>query len=219
MADEKTASGLMELIEAESGHTKFKVGAMTVKAWKEGHSPCQTSQEAIVGLDGKFVACKYVDNKKGDIIYHNAVSVEGSVPLSYESGDIMSKGDWEEKDRRITRTAIAKSMIGAGRYPGMEPEDWFNWCWTDDWPKTESEKIPIKGKSDVKPTPQTKEQKIITQIALVVSEMGWTPEDGKNALVDWATGADLLNLEHIKKEGLRACDSQQLGAFLEHLKE
>ena len=78
--------------------------------------------------------------------------------------------------------------------------------------------LKTKPRYQQKKQPQTEEQTLIQQIALAVSELGWTPEQGKDALVNWATNAELLNLEAIKEQGLRACDKAELGAFLAHLK-
>ncbi len=172
---------------------------------------------------GELVRVEYEQDGK----YRNVTKLDEAPPGAVESksDSQMSKEDWELKDRRITRTAIAKSMIEAGRYPELVPSEWLEWCWNGDFPyyvtQTEPKTPPKKASMGTvtEGKPQTKEQKIINEIALVVNECGWTPDEGREALVYWATQAGLLNLDKIKEQGLRACDSQQLGAFLEHLKE
>lgn len=125
MSDIKKATGQVEVTERGDGFVKFKLGMMTLKAWAEGINACETPAEGIDTLDGKYATAEYVDVKKGNITYHNALSLK---PLAPDQAEALANGA-EIKDRRITRVAIMKSFIENGRLPETTPTQAFNWVW------------------------------------------------------------------------------------------
>jgi len=110
--DLQTASGLLEMVKSTEGMKKFKVGKMTVTAWKNS---CNTVLDSIDELDGKYVVCEFLNNTKDGVTYHNAVTVTGSEAPQSKSGggngEDMSKEEWRHKDALDKCTRIVNTII------------------------------------------------------------------------------------------------------------
>ena len=112
---------------------RFLVAGREITAWYGKYDPCETPRDDILSLQNRQVSCDFTENPKGDKVWLNAVRVEAhagptSVPAA-STGETMSKADWELKDRRITRTAIAKSLLALGTFDGLLAERAFCWVW------------------------------------------------------------------------------------------
>lgn len=185
MADVKKATGLVEITERDDAFLKFKLGIMTMKAWKEGFNACETSQEEIEALNGKFATAEYIDVTKGNITHHNVVSLKLLPP---EQAAVIANGA-EPKDRRITRVAIAKSLIEAAGRESVNVDAtqeladwWFNWVWevSDSIGQAEIKPIPERSPENIQQSQDT----LIAEIMSAAESKGYeVPSERYSALL------------------------------------
>ena len=171
----------------------------------------------------KTIAVDFEYNNEGykDVNRFYAPTQEQLSEAPPEATESKSNGNvpqevWELKDRRIARQAIAKSCIEAGTCGIEDADRWFAWVW--ELPAQSTPKATGENRSkEIKGKPQTEEDTLIKKIYMESSRLKWTAEELDEALTNWATNTECVNLDEIKEQGLRACNKEQLEAFLKFL--
>ena len=158
---------------------------------------------ALIGQRGKI---SYEQSGK----YRNVGVIELALdrrPDSPQKTGSMTPDQWELKDRRITRVAIAKSLIEANQTcenPFALADLWFNWVWEVDEPIGVGELI-------ILPTPERSTEDIDQSRDTLVAEI--------KKLADGQTIRNVMDRLGVTEAKLSDCDAGKLAEIRDKIKD
>ena len=153
----------------------------TLNAWptqKEGGEHPTPGLELL--KPGSTVDVEVKSTKSGDYTYANITSVKAAplvvgkaapqalpIAATHSNGETMTKADWEKKDRRVVRVAIAKSIIEAiNDFPEPLANQAFAWVM--------EEQAPISPPTQSASKPVTTTDSLKDRIIAEAKELGLT---------------------------------------------
>ena len=225
----KTLAGILQVLEVKEDRLKLQIGNVKPTAWAKS---CTTAFDEIKALAGKNVIADYEEGANKQFPnnpYKNIIKVVENTATpavaeseSHPTDNGMTKEDWGLKDKRITRVAIAKSIIEARGEWEIDAcfqwaDRWFNWVYEQ--PPTaptklqEGKKSSIIGQVPPAQGPRTPLQ-LIDEINSLMGTLKLGTKAVNQKAIDIATENKWPNLAEITAGGYKVLNTGQLAHLI-----